>query len=81
MGNSMTDGSSLFLHGNKIATWNDNGYEPDTFSITNAGWPSVTTRERLNGLPGVHATQKNYEQILNGEPWGGQWVEINPDDL
>ena len=30
-----------------------------TLSITNAGWNSVTTKERLNALPGVSIYQSN----------------------
>lgn len=45
VGNTMTDGDSLFLHGHKIAWWDGGGV-----FATLAGWPTVTTRERLNGL-------------------------------
>lgn len=46
IGNSSTDGDNLFLHGNRIAWKGDNGCIEGTL----AGWPTVTTRERLNGL-------------------------------
>ena len=45
VGNTMTDGDTLFLHGNRIAWWDGGG-----LFATLAGWPTVTTRERLNGL-------------------------------
>ena len=45
-GNTYTDGNTLYLHGNAIA-WHD-GQGDVVFTM--AGWPSVTTRERLNGL-------------------------------
>ena len=35
--------------------------------ISMAGYPTTTTRERLNGIPGVSLTQKNYKQYLNGQ--------------
>ena len=46
---------SLRLHGNEIATysWGNNPTEVDCRScllITLAGWPTATTRDRLNGL-------------------------------
>ena len=62
----------LKLHGNTIATL-------DTFnmlSISNAGWSSNTTKERLNGLPHVHIKQKNWSWFLNGKEWGGEWTRV-----
>jgi hypothetical protein len=46
MGNTHTDGQSLFLHGNLIA-WH---IDDETVAMTLCGWPTVTTRERLNGI-------------------------------
>jgi DNA-binding LacI/PurR family transcriptional regulator len=43
----MTDGRSLYLHGNRIASRLLGG---DIFLISDAGWRTSTTRERLNGL-------------------------------
>ena len=49
----------LKLHGNSIAfKYND---PEKTLSITNCGWFSNTTKERLNALPNVNIYQKNYE--------------------
>jgi hypothetical protein len=45
-------------------------------TISNAGWFSKTTKERLNGLYGVSISQKAGEWYLNGIKWGGHW--INP---
>jgi len=45
IGNTFTDGKSLYLHGNCIARKVDG-----KIYISNAGWQSVTTKERLNGL-------------------------------
>ena len=45
VGNTMTNGTTVWLHGNAIA-WRENG----GIVATLAGWPTVTTRERLNGL-------------------------------
>lgn len=64
--------TKLFLFGNLIAV-RDNGVT----RISNAGWESNTTKERLNGLHGVHIQQKKGEWYLNGEKWNGRWKEIN----
>lgn len=72
-GNTKTDGTTLYLHGNAIARW----INADTYEVTLAGWPSATTRERLNYLPGVSAYQRKGEQILNGGKWGSrEWIII-----
>lgn len=64
----------MSLFGNRIAyRYND----PErTLSITNAGWLSNTTKERLNGIPGVHINQKKGEWYLNGEVWDGKLIDI-----
>ena len=65
----------LKLHGNIIAyRYND---PKRTLSITNAGWFSNTTKERLNALPNVHITQKNWVWYLNGKEWNGELIDIN----
>lgn len=73
--NSKTDGTSLWLFDNKIAEHRDGG-----IWITDAGWNSKTTKERLNGLTGVHITQKKGEWYLNGHIWDGSWICVNDTD-
>ena len=64
----------LRLHGNAIAyRYND---PEKTLSITNAGWFSNTTKERLNSIPNVSIKQKNYTWYLNGELWDGKLIDI-----
>ena len=68
VGNTMTDGGSLYLHGNKIAWRLPNG----DIEINMCGWGSVTTRERLNGLlrmmnSGFGISQRGYNQCLVGK--------------
>ena len=46
IGNTFTNGKEVFLHGNLIA-WRSPG---NTLELTLAGWPTVTTRERLNAI-------------------------------
>ena len=61
--NTHTDGTTLYLHGNAIAT-----HTPDGIAVSFAGWGTNTTRERLNALPGVRTNQKAGRQYINGEP-------------
>lgn len=63
------------LHGNPIAfRYND----PErTLSITDAGWSSNTTKERLNGIPNVSIQQKNWEWFLNGDKWDGDMIDVS----
>lgn len=69
--NTRTDGRSIWLFDNKIAEFRENG-----LWITNAGWPSKTTKERLNGIPDVFITQKKGTWYLNGHAWDGVWVHV-----
>lgn len=64
----------MSLFGNRIAyRYND----PErTLSITNAGWFSNTTKERLNGIPGVSINQKKGEWYLNGNQWDGKLIDV-----
>ena len=65
----------LKLHGNSIAyRYND---PKRTLSITNCGWESNTTKERLNGLNGVSIQQKKGVWYLNGKEWNGELININ----
>lgn len=64
----------LKLHGNIIAyLYND---PEKTLSITNCGWFSNTTKERLNGLPNVSIVQKKGVWYLNGIEWDGGLIDI-----
>jgi len=54
MGNTVSTGNELLLHGNCIAKRVEG-----KILISNAGWESNTTKERLNGL-GAGIYQKNY---------------------
>lgn len=56
-----------------------NSMTDDGIEVTNAGWPTVTTRERLNGLIGVRVHQKGGKQYLNGNEWDGSWTLISRD--
>lgn len=45
--------------------------------ITNAGWNTVTTKERLNGIDGVSINQVKGIWYLNGKQWGGEWTKVS----
>ena len=64
----------LQLHGNTIARLNTHTGE---LFITDADWPTTTTKERLNGLPGVQVYTSKKQLHLNGKPWSGAWTAIN----
>ena len=70
-GNTKSTGNELFLHNNLIARRVDGKVE-----ISNAGWSSSTTKERLNGISGVSVHQKNHEWFLNGQKWDGSWIAV-----
>ena len=57
----------LQLFGNRIAAIEADG----KLWISNAGWKSNTTKERLNGLPNVQIKQVRGDWYLNGQLWDG----------
>ena len=65
IGNTHTDGQTIYLHGNAIA-WRTSA---DRFATTLAGWNTVTTRERLNGILSFYGipdryAQRNFEPVI-----------------
>ena len=62
----------LILFGNTIAIKYDDG----SIEITTCGWNSATTRERLNGIPGVHIQSVKGELYLNRNKWDGKLIKI-----
>ena len=70
-GNTKSTGNELFLHDNLIARRVDGKVE-----VSNAGWSSNTTKERLNGVSGVSVCQKNFDWFLNGQKWDGSWIAV-----
>lgn len=69
---SSTGFYTLKLHNNPIAYIDGKG----SLWITHAGWDTVTTKERLNGLPNVSIQQNDFVWYLNGKEWDGRWTEI-----
>ena len=71
-GNMSVHDGLMYLHGKLIAKYNDMG----RLEISNCGWFSPTTKERLNGLRGVSITQEDFKWSLNGKPWNGEMIEV-----
>ena len=44
--NTSTDGKRILLHGNEIASWNDD----NDLVVSMCNWPTPTTRERINTI-------------------------------
>lgn len=65
----------MYLHGNKIAERHTNK-RIEKIKITNSGWFSNTTKERLNAIPGVSIQQKKGVWYLNGSEWNGKLIDI-----
>jgi hypothetical protein len=62
----------LLLHGTIIAKLT----LFEGLCISSGGWYTVTTKERLNGLDGVHIYQKDFTWYLNDRQWEGDWVSV-----
>jgi hypothetical protein len=71
-GKTFIDAVIMRLHGNVIAIWS----KEQGICVTNAGWFSNTTKERLNGLPEVSIYQKKGEWFLNDKKWDGSLVNV-----
>lgn len=62
------------LHGNPIAYRYNNPEK--TLSITNCGWQTNTTKERLNAIDGVSIVQRRGVWYLNGKEWDGELIDV-----
>ena len=63
VGNTETDGKTVWLHGNAIVKRDPDGLV--RWSL--AGWNTPTTRERVNGIVNAGVHQVNFEPVLNGQ--------------
>lgn len=63
----------LYLFGHIIAIKNK---DTGDIKITNAGYFTATTKERLNALPNVNISQRKGVWYLNGKEWDGKLIEI-----
>tara|TARA_R110001583_G_scaffold114048_2_gene264504 strand:- start:764 stop:1096 length:333 start_codon:yes stop_codon:yes gene_type:complete len=64
VGNTRTDGMSVFLHGNEIIRRDISGL----VFATLAGYNTRTTMERVNGIAGMNFHQLGFVACLDGEP-------------
>ena len=69
VGNTETDGKTVWLHGNAIVKRDPDGLV--RWSL--AGYNTPTTRERVNGIANAGVHQVKFEPVLNGQ-------EIDPFD-
>ena len=63
VGNTKTDGKTVWLHGNAIVKRDPDGLV--RWSL--AGWNTPTTRERVNGIANAGVCQVDFSPVLNGE--------------
>ena len=69
--NTYTDGKKVFLHSNLIAK----KIHPDKLEISLAGYPTMTTRERLNSILNVFGFDHYIQQVE-----GKQYLVHEPAD-
>lgn len=77
--NTSTDGQTVWLHNNPIVRKAADG----SVEVSLAGWPTATTRERINGILSAlgldgRVSQRGGAQMLNGKPWDGEWTSVGP---
>ena len=63
VGNTETDGQTVWLHGNAIVKRDPDGLV--RWSL--AGWNTPTTRERVNGIANAGVSQVKFKPVLNGQ--------------
>jgi hypothetical protein len=63
--------TTMILHGHTIA-YKENG----KLFITNCGYATNVTKERLNSINGVRINQSNFTWFLNGKEWNGELIEV-----
>jgi len=64
----------MYLFENLIAKYDN---KTKNLFITNAGYFSQTTKERLNGFNNVRLKQKQGIWYLNNVEWNGNWIQID----
>lgn len=69
--NLVIGGTRMYLHHNLIAEKINS-----KIRITNDGWFTNVTKERLNAIPNVSISQSKGVWYLNGNPWDGSWTQI-----
>ena len=77
VGNTRTDGQTVWLHGNAIVKRDPDGLV--RWSL--AGWNTPTTRERVNGIANAGVCQFKFEPVLNGEEIDSSDWFASPSEL
>jgi len=72
--NTEVQNGCMLLHGSVIAR-KDHSF----VIVTTNGWNTLTTRERLNGIPNVSVRQQKGQLYLNGIPWDGSPTKVCVD--
>ena len=73
VGNTRTDGQTVWLHNNAIVRRLPCG----TVQASLAGWNTPTTRERVNGITGAGFHQVKHCAMLNGSPVdSNEWITL-----
>lgn len=70
----IVDSVILLLHGNPIARYPVGAWRD--LQVCDGGWTTVTTKDRLNGIPGVSVYQRKGAWFLNGVEWDGSWTPV-----
>lgn len=71
--NTQVINGSMYLYSNKNAWYDKDG----RVWISNCGYKTVTTKERLNGLPHVNIITKKGQWYLNGQKWNGNPICVS----
>lgn len=78
--NTLENRICMYLHGNLIAS---RPYAGGSVEITHAGWPTPTTKERLNGILKAYDEgyifQKKGVWFINGNAWDGNRYHFTTD--
>ncbi len=68
---TMTDGDNVYLFGKRIAWRDDNG----AVWMSMCGWPTVTTRDRLNAICDVYGRGRPFYQRKHEQFYGELPIE------
>ena len=68
----------MMLHGNRIAYMTPE--EPSSVSrvicVSTSGYPTQTTKSRLNAIHGIEVKTVKGQLMLNGVPWDGCFIRV-----
>ena len=72
------DSVILLLYGNPIARYNAGDRKLTTLQVCDGNHQAVTTKDRLNSLPGVRVNSVKERWFLNDQLWDGCWTYVMP---